>query len=72
MQDTFICPHCGKQSKRYRNPIPTVDIIIQIEDRLFSLRDAISLSVGPFPVVLSTMANRLKTPPLERLKKKLA
>ena len=34
MQDTFICPHCRKQSKRYRNPIPTVDIIIQIEDRI--------------------------------------
>ncbi len=34
MQDTFICPHCGKQSKRYRNPIPTVDIIIKIEDRI--------------------------------------
>jgi 8-oxo-dGTP diphosphatase len=34
MLDTFTCPQCGKQSKRYRNPIPTVDIIIQIEDRI--------------------------------------
>ncbi|MCK4509880.1 MAG: NUDIX hydrolase [Desulfuromonadales bacterium] len=34
MQDTFICPHCGKQTKCYRNPFPTVDIIIQIEDRI--------------------------------------
>ena len=34
MQDTFICPHCGQQSKRYRNPSPTVDIIIRIEGRI--------------------------------------
>lgn len=34
MQDTFICPHCGKKTQRYRNPFPTVDIIIEIEDRI--------------------------------------
>lgn len=34
MQDTFTCPHCGKQSQRYRNPFPTVDIIIEIEGRI--------------------------------------
>jgi ADP-ribose pyrophosphatase YjhB (NUDIX family) len=34
MQDTFVCPHCGKKSKRHRNPFPTVDIIIEIEDRI--------------------------------------
>jgi len=34
MQDTFVCPHCGKESQRYRNPFPTVDIIIEIEDRI--------------------------------------
>lgn len=34
MQDTFICPHCQKEIKRYRNPFPTVDIIIQIDDRI--------------------------------------
>lgn len=34
MQDTFICPHCGKGSERYRNPFPTVDIIIEIEERI--------------------------------------
>lgn len=32
MQDNFTCPHCGKQAARYRNPIPTVDIIIKIEE----------------------------------------
>lgn len=34
MRDTFICPHCGKGTKSYRNPVPTVDIIIRIEDRI--------------------------------------
>jgi 8-oxo-dGTP diphosphatase len=34
MQDTFICPHCGKKSMRYRNPFPTVDIIIEINDNI--------------------------------------
>jgi 8-oxo-dGTP diphosphatase len=34
MQDTFICPHCRKKSVRYRNPFPTVDIIIQIENKI--------------------------------------
>lgn len=25
------CPHCGQEIETYRNPIPTVDIIIEIE-----------------------------------------
>lgn len=27
------CPHCGKEVACYRNPFPTVDIIIEIEGR---------------------------------------
>jgi len=27
----LVCPHCGKPVERYRNPIPTVDIIIEME-----------------------------------------
>jgi ADP-ribose pyrophosphatase YjhB (NUDIX family) len=34
MQDTFICPHCGKSSRKYRNPFPTVDIIIRVEAQI--------------------------------------
>jgi len=30
MQPSGICPHCGKQMSRYRNPVPTVDIIVNI------------------------------------------
>jgi len=29
--NTLICPACGKGIKQYRNPFPTVDIIIEIQ-----------------------------------------
>jgi 8-oxo-dGTP diphosphatase len=28
---TLICPSCGSSVKQYRNPFPTVDIIIELE-----------------------------------------
>jgi len=28
------CPHCKNTIKVYRNPIPTVDIIIEVEDKI--------------------------------------
>ncbi|MEW6660577.1 MAG: NUDIX hydrolase [Thermodesulfobacteriota bacterium] len=28
-----ICPQCGHRSPRYRNPVPTVDIIIEYRDQ---------------------------------------
>ena len=31
MKDQLLCPHCGKPVFRYRNPFPTVDIIIETE-----------------------------------------
>lgn len=33
MQHTIPCPHCGGDVVQYRNPAPTVDIIIHDEDR---------------------------------------
>lgn len=30
----LTCPSCGSDVKRYRNPFPTVDIIIEIDDRI--------------------------------------
>ena len=30
---TFLCPKCKKEIEVYQNPIPTVDIIIEIETR---------------------------------------
>jgi len=32
MQESYNCPHCDKKITRYRNPLPTVDIIIQIDE----------------------------------------
>ena len=29
--DALTCPSCGAEVKRYRNPFPTVDIIIEIQ-----------------------------------------
>lgn len=31
---TQPCPHCGKAISIYRNPVPTVDIIIEIDDKI--------------------------------------
>ena len=28
------CPHCRKEIQVYRNPVPTVDIIIEIDDKI--------------------------------------
>ena len=33
MQEGLTCPHCGRLVYSYRNPIPTVDIIIELEDK---------------------------------------
>lgn len=33
MPDEFVCPHCQGTVKTYRNPVPTVDIIIEIPDK---------------------------------------
>ena len=32
MKDQLLCPHCGKIVKAYRNPFPTVDIIIEMNE----------------------------------------
>lgn len=32
--DTLTCPSCGSPVKQYRNPFPTVDIIIEIDSRI--------------------------------------
>jgi ADP-ribose pyrophosphatase YjhB (NUDIX family) len=31
MKEELSCPHCGSFVYRYRNPIPTVDIIIELD-----------------------------------------
>lgn len=34
------CPHCDKEIKIHRNPVPTVDIIIQVEDKIVLIERA--------------------------------
>jgi len=31
MKDHLTCPHCGNVFEKYKNPFPTVDIIIEME-----------------------------------------
>jgi ADP-ribose pyrophosphatase YjhB (NUDIX family) len=31
MKASIICPHCGREVGMYRNPLPTVDILIRID-----------------------------------------
>jgi ADP-ribose pyrophosphatase YjhB (NUDIX family) len=33
MKKGLACPHCGELVSKYRNPLPTVDIIIELEDK---------------------------------------
>ena len=33
MKDRLSCPHCGHTVEKFRNPFPTVDIIIEINGR---------------------------------------
>ncbi|MDD2904036.1 MAG: NUDIX hydrolase [Syntrophales bacterium] len=33
MRVAEVCPQCSYRSRRYRNPIPTVDIIIELPDQ---------------------------------------
>jgi ADP-ribose pyrophosphatase YjhB (NUDIX family) len=30
VKDQLLCPHCGRVVEKYRNPLPTVDIIIEV------------------------------------------
>lgn len=38
MKDQLQCPHCGKDVEKYRNPFPTVDIIIDIDGGVVLIR----------------------------------
>jgi ADP-ribose pyrophosphatase YjhB (NUDIX family) len=38
MKDQVLCPNCGKVVEKYRNPFPTVDVIIELEDGIVLIR----------------------------------
>jgi len=38
LKEHITCPHCGKVVERYRNPLPTVDVIIEVDDGIVLIR----------------------------------
>jgi ADP-ribose pyrophosphatase YjhB (NUDIX family) len=32
VKESILCPHCGKPVVKYRNPVPTVDVIIALPE----------------------------------------
>ncbi len=38
MKRHLLCPHCQKEVEAYRNPFPTVDLIIEIDDKIVLIR----------------------------------
>jgi ADP-ribose pyrophosphatase YjhB (NUDIX family) len=34
----LLCPHCGKAVTAYRNPLPTVDVIIELTDGIVLIK----------------------------------
>ena len=38
MRERLLCPYCGKEVERYRNPFPTVDIIREMEGGIVIIR----------------------------------
>ena len=38
LKDKTTCPHCGKPVLKYRNPVPTVDIIIEMDGGIVLIR----------------------------------
>jgi ADP-ribose pyrophosphatase YjhB (NUDIX family) len=38
VKDRLKCPHCGKEVEKYRNPFPTVDVIIELSGGIVLIR----------------------------------
>ena len=39
MKEKIVCPHCGKiAAERFKNPFPTVDVIVGIEGRIVLIK----------------------------------
>lgn len=55
MKEHLVCPHCGKIVEKYRNPFPTVDIIIEMGAQI---RQGEACRSGPSIVLI-----RRKNPP---------
>jgi ADP-ribose pyrophosphatase YjhB (NUDIX family) len=38
VKEQLLCPHCGKAVTAYRNPFPTVDVIIELRDGIVLIK----------------------------------
>jgi len=38
MKETLLCPKCGNSIERYRNPFPTVDVIVDIGGKVVVIK----------------------------------
>ncbi len=38
MKEALTCPHCGKTVRPFRNPVPTVDVIIEVGEGIVLIR----------------------------------
>jgi ADP-ribose pyrophosphatase YjhB (NUDIX family) len=38
MKEVLTCPHCGKTVRAFRNPIPTVDVVIEVGEGIVLIR----------------------------------
>jgi ADP-ribose pyrophosphatase YjhB (NUDIX family) len=38
LKEHILCPHCGKEVEKYRNPFPTVDVVIETEGGIVLIR----------------------------------
>ena len=69
MKDELLCPNCGKVVEKYRNPFPTVDIIIETGSRYSDGNEESSDILGDSVSEMDSL-NRKITSSLETVKHK--
>ncbi len=71
MMAKYICPQCGHVTRHYRNPVPTVDIIIEYQEQGIVLIERGKPPYGwALPGGFENMARVWKRPPCGRPEKK--
>jgi ADP-ribose pyrophosphatase YjhB (NUDIX family) len=38
MKETIVCPVCGHVISQYKNPFPTVDVIVEIDGKILLIK----------------------------------
>jgi len=68
--DSLTCPACGTLVRRYRNPIPTVDIVIEVAGGIVLIERKIRPLAGLCRAALWSMASRWNRRQAARLGKR--